>query len=56
MAGAIAGRRTVLGTAPQVGLLTVNAFTTSTREAEGTTFSILKGSTGRRRRARASSI
>ena len=43
MAGAIAGRRTVLGTAPQVGLLTVNAFTTSTREAEGTTFSILKG-------------
>jgi subtilisin family serine protease len=43
MAGAIAGRRTVLGTAPQVGLLTVNAFSTSTREAEGTTFSILKG-------------
>ena len=43
MAGAIAGRRTVLGTAPQVGLLTVNAFTTSAREAEGTTFSILKG-------------
>jgi subtilisin family serine protease len=41
MAGAIAGRRTVLGTAPQVGLLTVNAF--SAREAEGTTFSILKG-------------
>ena len=43
MAGAIAARRTVLGTAPQVGLLTVNAFTTSAREAEGTTFSILKG-------------
>jgi Subtilase family len=43
MAGAIAGRRTVLGTAPQVRLLTVNAFSTSAREAEGTTFSILKG-------------
>jgi Subtilase family len=43
MAGAMAGRRTVLGTAPQVGLLAVNAFSTSTREPEGTTFSILKG-------------
>jgi hypothetical protein len=43
MAGAIAGRRTVLGTAPQVGLLTVNAFSTRTNEGEGTTFSIIKG-------------
>ena len=43
MAGAIAGRRTVLGTAPQVGLLTVNAFTTRANETEGTTFHILKG-------------
>jgi subtilisin family serine protease len=43
MAGAIAARRTVLGTAPRVGLLTVNAFSTKTTEAEGTTFNILKG-------------
>lgn len=43
MAGAIAARRTMLGTAPRVGLLTVNAFSTKARSAEGTTFSILKG-------------
>jgi hypothetical protein len=43
MAGAIAARRTVLGTAPRVGLLTVNAFSTKASEAEGTTFNILKG-------------
>jgi hypothetical protein len=43
MAGAIAARRTVLGTAPQVGLLTINAFSTRTTEPEGTTFNILKG-------------
>ena len=33
----------MLGTAPQVGLLTVNAFTTSTATPESTTFNILKG-------------
>jgi subtilisin family serine protease len=43
MAGAIAARRTVLGTAPRAGLLTVNAFSTRTTEPEGTTFNILKG-------------
>ena len=43
MAGAIAARRTVLGTAPRVGLLTINAFSTKAAEAEGTTFTILKG-------------
>jgi subtilisin family serine protease len=43
MAGAIAARRTMLGTAPAVGLLTVNAFSMKARNAEGTTFNILKG-------------
>jgi Subtilase family len=43
MAGAIAARRTILGTAPRVELLTVNAFSTKASEAEGTTFNILKG-------------
>jgi subtilisin family serine protease len=43
MAGAIAARRTVLGTAPRAGLLTVSAFSTRAAEAEGTTFTILKG-------------
>jgi hypothetical protein len=43
MAGAIAARRTVLGTAPRVGLLTVNAFSTRAADAEGTTFTIIKG-------------
>jgi hypothetical protein len=43
MAGAIAARRTVLGTAPRAGLLTVNAFSTRASEPEGTTFNILKG-------------
>jgi subtilisin family serine protease len=41
MAGAIAARRTLLGTAPQVALLTVRAF--GTGSAEGTTFAIIKG-------------
>jgi hypothetical protein len=43
MAGAIAARRTMLGTAPRVGLLTVRAFSTKASSAEGTTFNILKG-------------
>jgi subtilisin family serine protease len=43
MAGAIAARRIMLGTAPAVGLLTVNAFSMKARNAEGTTFNILKG-------------
>ena len=43
MAGAIAARRTMLGTAPRVALLTINAFSTRAAEAEGTTFNILKG-------------
>jgi subtilisin family serine protease len=43
MAGAIAARRTMLGTAPRVGLLTVRAFSTKAATAEGTTFNILKG-------------
>src|SRR5262249_32756236 len=37
MAGAIAARRTVLSTAPRVGLLTVRAFSTKPGSAEGTT-------------------
>jgi subtilisin family serine protease len=41
MAGAIAARRTLLGTAPRVALLTVRAFGASS--AEGTTFAIIKG-------------
>jgi subtilisin family serine protease len=43
MAGAIAARRLMLGTAPRVGLLTVRAFSTKANSAEGTTFNILKG-------------
>ena len=43
MAGAIAARRMMLGTAPRVGLLTVRAFSTKANSAEGTTFNILKG-------------
>jgi subtilisin family serine protease len=43
MAGAIAARRLMLGTAPRVGLLTVRAFSTKASSAEGTTFNILKG-------------
>jgi subtilisin family serine protease len=43
MAGAIAAHRTMLGTAPRVGLLTVRAFGTRANNVEGTTFNILKG-------------
>lgn len=43
MAGAIAARRLMLGTAPRVGLLTVRAFSTKANSVEGTTFNILKG-------------
>ena len=43
MAGAIAARRTMLGTAPQASLLTVRAFSIRADSAEGTTFNILKG-------------
>jgi len=43
MAGAIAAHRTMLGTAPRVGLLAVRAFGTRADTAEGTTFNILKG-------------
>jgi len=43
MAGAIAAHRTMLGTAPRVGLLTVRAFGTRANSVEGTTFNILKG-------------
>ena len=43
MAGAIAARRVMLGTAPRVGLLTVRAFSTKANSVEGTTFNILKG-------------
>ena len=43
MAGAIAARRTMLGVAPQAGLLTVRAFSTRANSVEGTTFNILKG-------------
>jgi subtilisin family serine protease len=43
MAGAIAAHRTMLGTAPRVGLLTVRAFSSRANSAEGTTFNILKG-------------
>ena len=43
MAGAIAARRTVLSSAPRVGLLTVRAFSTKSSSAEGTTFNIIKG-------------
>jgi subtilisin family serine protease len=43
MAGAIAAHRTMLGTAPRVGLLTVRAFGSKPGNAEGTTFNIIKG-------------
>jgi len=43
MAGAIAAHRVMLGTAPQVGLLTVRAFSSRADSAEGTTFNIIKG-------------
>jgi hypothetical protein len=43
MAGAIAARHNMLGTAPSVGLLTVRAFSTRANSAEGTTFNIIKG-------------
>ena len=43
MAGAIAARRTMLGVAPRVGLLTIRAFSSRANSAEGTTFNILKG-------------
>jgi subtilisin family serine protease len=43
MAGAIAAHRTMLGTAPRVGLLTVRAFSSTANSAQGTTFNILKG-------------
>jgi subtilisin family serine protease len=43
MAGVIAARRNMLGTAPRSGLLTVRAFSTRANTVEGTTFNILKG-------------
>jgi len=43
MAGAIAARRNMLGTAPGVRLLAVRAFSTRADSAEGTTYSILRG-------------
>jgi predicted secreted protein len=43
MAGAIAARRIMLGTAPRVGLLTVRAFSSHANSVEGTTFNIIKG-------------
>jgi subtilisin family serine protease len=43
MAGAIAARRNLVGVAPEVGLLTVRAFSTRANDVEGTTFNILKG-------------
>jgi subtilisin family serine protease len=43
MAGAIAAHRSMLGTAPRVGLLTVRAFSTRQNSADGTTFNIIKG-------------
>lgn len=43
MAGAIAAHRTMLGTAPRVGLLTVRAFGSRPTGADGTTFNIIKG-------------
>jgi subtilisin family serine protease len=43
MAGAIAAHRTMLGTAPRVGLLTVRAFSSTANSAQGTTFNILRG-------------
>jgi subtilisin family serine protease len=43
MAGAIAAHRSMLGTAPRVGLLTVRAFSVRPNSADGTTFNIIKG-------------
>jgi subtilisin family serine protease len=43
MAGAIAAHRSMLGTAPRVGLLTVRAFSSRPNTADGTTFNIIKG-------------
>jgi subtilisin family serine protease len=43
MAGAIVAHKTMLGTAPNVRLLTVRAFSTRAKNVEGTTFTILKG-------------
>ncbi len=43
MAGAIAGRRTLLSVAPRVRLVTVQAFSPKANTADGTTFNILKG-------------
>jgi len=43
MAGAIAARRNMLGTAPRVGLLTVRAFSPRPNSADGTTFNIIRG-------------
>jgi subtilisin family serine protease len=43
MAGAIAARRTVLSSAPRVGLLAIRAFSSKAGSAEGTTFNIIKG-------------
>jgi subtilisin family serine protease len=43
MAGAIAARQKVLGTAPAARLLAVHAFSSNTAKAESTTFNILKG-------------
>jgi subtilisin family serine protease len=43
MAGAIAARQKVLGTAPAARLLAVHAFSSNAAKAESTTFNILKG-------------
>ena len=43
MAGAIASRQRLVGTAPAARLLAVHAFSTSAATAESTTFNILKG-------------
>jgi subtilisin family serine protease len=43
MAGAMAARQRVLGTAPAARLLAVHAFSSNTAKAESTTFNILKG-------------
>jgi len=43
MAGAMAARQRVLGTAPAARLLAVHAFSSNAAKAESTTFNILKG-------------
>jgi filamentous hemagglutinin family protein len=43
MAGAIASRQRLIGTAPSAHLLAVHAFSTKAANAESTTFAILKG-------------